>query len=221
MSRNGAISITISAETSNGVTSSVMIATRGSAIPVIWEPNWLIVSAVQSLRKSACRQSPPCGQTLRIAHLPVSEREPVRRPAGCVCRAEVVDQLLQTPIEASGLRLREAREDEAEARALRRTLELERRVAERRRAERARVRGILGREEEQAGDPAVELLRQGPHLARVHDADEPGALEHLQVVPHRPLRDIELARELLCRPRALSQEADDSPAQLVAERAQL
>src|SRR6188474_2451456 len=54
------------AATSNALASRTRIATSAKAMSSIVEPNWLIVSADQSLRKSGWRQSPPLGQTLRI-----------------------------------------------------------------------------------------------------------------------------------------------------------
>ncbi len=42
------------------------MATNGSASAVTCEPNWLIVSADQSLRKSGCRQRPPFGHSVRM-----------------------------------------------------------------------------------------------------------------------------------------------------------
>jgi hypothetical protein len=63
--RNGANSTTSNAETSNALTSRVITATSGSARPVTCDPNWLIVSADHSFRKSPCRQSPPEGQSRR------------------------------------------------------------------------------------------------------------------------------------------------------------
>ena len=60
--RNGSISIAPSAATSNGVASSATIATSGIATIEICDPNWEIVCAPQSRRKSAWRQSPPVGQ---------------------------------------------------------------------------------------------------------------------------------------------------------------
>ncbi len=63
---NGRNSTVPSAATSNALASRTRIATKGSASPPICDPNWLIVSADQSLRKSGCRQRPPLGQRLRI-----------------------------------------------------------------------------------------------------------------------------------------------------------
>src|SRR5262245_38587576 len=71
---NGRKRIVPSAATSNGDDSSVMTATRGRARVPTCEPNWLIVSADQSLRKAPCRQRPPFGQRLRIGVLPVLGR---------------------------------------------------------------------------------------------------------------------------------------------------
>ncbi|MFO7572820.1 MAG: hypothetical protein R6W48_09525 [Gaiellaceae bacterium] len=53
------------------------------------------------------------------------------------------------------------------------------------------------------------------------DANQARALQHLQVVADRPLRQVELAGELLGRPRAFPKEADDSPTELVCERLEL
>lgn len=55
----------------------------------------------------------------------------------------------------------------------------------------------------------------------MHHVNQAGALENLEMVPDGALRDVELARELLRRPGPISQEADDTATQLVAERAQL
>ena len=49
---NGRNSIVVRRPNSNGDTLRIVAATRGSASCVIWLPNWLTVSAVQSFRKS-------------------------------------------------------------------------------------------------------------------------------------------------------------------------
>src|SRR5919106_2556318 len=103
MSRNGANSTTKSADTWNGETSSVMIATSGSAKPPICEPNWLIVSALHSFRKSPWRQRPLCGQSLRMPAVPAVEGsdESERVALGRVRLAEVADQLVEPATEAA------------------------------------------------------------------------------------------------------------------------
>ena len=83
--------------------------------------------------------------------------------------------------------------------------ELEGGVAERRRAEGAGLGGVLRLEEEEARDPAVELLRHRAHLARVDDADQARPLEHFQVVADGALGHAELAGQLLRRPGAFPQ----------------
>jgi hypothetical protein len=55
----------------------------------------------------------------------------------------------------------------------------------------------------------------------VHDPDQAGALEHLQVVADGSLRQVQLARQLLRRPGTLAEQADDASPELVGERAQL
>lgn len=55
----------------------------------------------------------------------------------------------------------------------------------------------------------------------MHDANEAGALEDLQVMSDGALREVELPCELLRRAGAVPQEADDASAQLVAEGAEL
>ena len=52
-----------SSATSKALASRMRIAASGSASCETCEPNWLIVCADQSLRKSGCRQRPPRGQT--------------------------------------------------------------------------------------------------------------------------------------------------------------
>jgi hypothetical protein len=58
---NGRNRIVVRAATSKADDSSTITATRGRASCPTCEPNWLIVSADQSLRKSPWRQSPPVG----------------------------------------------------------------------------------------------------------------------------------------------------------------
>ena len=62
--------------TSNALASSTTMATKPIARSSTAPPNWLIVSADQSFRKSRWRQSPPVGQSLGI---PASRGE----PGGC------------------------------------------------------------------------------------------------------------------------------------------
>ena len=59
----GANSITPRSATSKALASRTMIATSGRASWEICEPSWLIVSALQRLRKSRWRQRPPLGQS--------------------------------------------------------------------------------------------------------------------------------------------------------------
>ena len=61
--RNGRKSTVPSAATWNAVACSESTATSGSAIWLMFDPNWLTLSAVQSFRKSACLQRPPRGQS--------------------------------------------------------------------------------------------------------------------------------------------------------------
>jgi hypothetical protein len=56
--RNGRNSIVPRSATSNGGACSTRIATVGIARRLTWVPNWLIVSADQSFRKSGWRKSP-------------------------------------------------------------------------------------------------------------------------------------------------------------------
>src|SRR3990172_8929618 len=65
---NGRNAIVPRAATSNGVDSSTITATSGRASCPTCEPNWLIVSADQSLRKSPWRQSPPVGHMRTAGH---------------------------------------------------------------------------------------------------------------------------------------------------------
>src|SRR6187401_1705151 len=112
---NGRNSIVARRATSNADTSRMRIATSGSANAEICDPNWLTVSALQSLRKSGWRQSPPCGQGLRIVtarHRVERCRErdhpAVRAPA----RPEVGDEPFQPPHEAAHVRVGQADVDE-------------------------------------------------------------------------------------------------------------
>src|ERR687895_676862 len=135
MSRNGANSTTKIADTWNGVASRVMIATSGRAKPPICEPNWLIVSADQSFRKSPCRQRPLCGQSLRMPAVPAVERadEAEGVALGRVRLAEVAHQLVEPATEAARVGGGEAGADEPVRLDLGCRLELDRRRAQRHR----------------------------------------------------------------------------------------
>ena len=61
---NGRNSIVVSRPNSNGVTSSVVAAISGSASWVIAVPKTLMVSAVQSLRKSGWRRRLRVGRSM-------------------------------------------------------------------------------------------------------------------------------------------------------------
>ena len=74
----------------------------GSASCETCVPNWLTVSADQSLRKSECRQSPLRGQpSQRLALLVERHRERVRRAARGLGGEEVVDQTFEAPLQAN------------------------------------------------------------------------------------------------------------------------
>ena len=70
-------------------------------------------------------------------------------------------------------------------------------------------------------DAAVEALGQGADAPRADDLHEAGALEHLQVVRDRALREPDVLGELGRRGRPLTQDRDDPEPDVVGERAQL
>ena len=117
---NGRNSTTPSAATSNADASSTRIAASGSASCVTCVPNWLIVSADQSLRKSGCRQRPPLGQRLRIVTSPRQnpgrpeerERQGMHVAVGILGPLEVGDEAVEPTLEADEVLLREARVQE-------------------------------------------------------------------------------------------------------------
>mgnify|MGYP003287882958 CR=1 FL=1 len=125
--------------------------------------------------------------------------------AGAVGVAEVVEQFVEPAVEPREIARAQPREDEPPRGTLGSPLELERGVAQGCSAEGTRVCRVLDLEQEESRDTPVKLLRHRADLARVNDVDQPGALEHLQVMADRSLRQAELTGELLRRPGSLSQ----------------
>src|SRR5438874_701966 len=82
----------------------------------------------------------------------------------------------EAALEAVSVLLREERLREAEARGVRRDVELGGGSAEHRGAERSGVGGVLGLEKEEARGASVVLLGDGANLPRAHDVDEAGFL---------------------------------------------
>ena len=80
---------------------------------------------------------------------------------------------------------------------------------------------LVALEDEEPRDAAVVLLGQRANLSSADDADEPRRLEHLQVMPDRPLRHLERGGELGRARRALAQQRDDARASVLGERAEL
>ena len=95
-------------------------------------------------------------------------------------------------------------------------------VCVRRREPHALLRLLVGAlDHVEPRDAAVEALGQGADAARADDLHEPGALEHLQVVRDRALREPDALGELGRRRRPLTQDGDDPEPDVVGERAQL
>src|SRR5579864_7229058 len=192
-------------ENSIGLACRPTAASHGMASCDTCEPSSLMDWPAQSLTKSGCDHRPPDGRRSLGIRPPVHGRdECVRLAVRALRGAEILHQALQAALEAGEILLRQRRFRVAEAGALRRALELARGLAQHGGADGARVLGILGVEEEESRGAAVELLRDGAHLARAHDVDQPGGLEHLEVVADGALRDVELGGQLLRRERALA-----------------
>ena len=92
------------AATSKAVASRTMIATRASASCEICEPNWLIVSAAQSLRKSRCRHEPAWARACASApRRPVEGGgEAPRLAVGRLGGPHVLHELVEPAVEALG-----------------------------------------------------------------------------------------------------------------------
>src|SRR5215831_5750163 len=106
-----------SAATWKAVASRTSTAVSGMASSETCVPNWLTVSADQSLRKSAWRQRPPVGQpTLRIALLVERDGQRVGLPRRRLRGEEVFGEALEAPLEAGDVVLPEPglREPEAD-----------------------------------------------------------------------------------------------------------
>ncbi len=197
------------------------IATSAKAMSSICEPNWLIVSADHSLRKSPWRQSPPFGQRLRIALLVEGDCEGVRLAVGSLGGEEVVEDAPEASLEPEHVAGAQPDLRVAELHRVGRLLDLDACTAQERTAEGAGIGGILAFEEEQARRASVELLGQGSDLAGADDVDQAGLLEHLQVMPNRALGDVELACKLLRGTGTVAEERDDRRADVVRERPKL
>src|SRR5918996_4457349 len=201
----GRNSIVPSAATSKALASSTRMATSGSASCETCVPNWLIVSADQSLRKSRWHQSPPCGHVgLRIV---ASSREggirgverrgesvrlPVRMVGRLDCREETIHaqpQATRVLGQESGVREpgRDACCGKLGGKDLLGGLP-KHHSCQRRLPDHAFVR-LVRLEDEEPCDATVVLLRHRADLPRRDDADEPGAFQHLHVVPGGSFRD--------------------------------
>ena len=146
----------------------------------------------------------------------------MRHPFGRIAEAEILEEPVDAAAEPPRVLRGEPREHEAPSGCLPgRALELEGGIPECRCACRTHVRQVLDLEHEESRHATVELLGDRPHLPLVHDANQARLLEHLEVVPHRALRNAELDRELLRGSCALPQQADDAAAEVAAECAEL
>src|SRR5262245_24877293 len=176
---------TPSAATSNAVASRIRSATSGSPSWETCVPNWLIVSADQSLRKAGCRQSPPVGQTLRAVvvtspreHAGRAEKregESVRVAGRVVGPLEVGDQAVQPLLEADEVLLGEPDVQERGLVVLRPVGErLVGCLLEHHRPERPQLlrQRLVAAEHEEPGDPPVVLLRERPDLSPTAARDQ-------------------------------------------------
>src|SRR6476646_8678562 len=111
---NGRKPSTPSSENWNGDACRPTAASHGSASCDPGEPTSLIDGPVQSLRKSGCDQRPPLG--LRIFGSPIQgDREAVRLPGRVVDRLELLDQLVETAVEAARIGVVEPNAEDAGA----------------------------------------------------------------------------------------------------------
>src|SRR5262249_38556367 len=177
--RKGRNSTVPSTATSNADASRTSTAAKGIASWETCEPNWLTVSADQSFRKSAWRQSPPFGQRLRTdasrgdrrLGLEQREGERVRLPLGDLCFAEVDDEAAETlPEAAHVLRQELGVQERGLVLLVSGGHHLVGRLAEHQRRERSsrellRER-LVALQDEQLRDAAVVLLRERAHLSR-------------------------------------------------------
>ena len=191
----GANSITPRRATSKALASSVITATRGSASCEIPVPKTLIVSAAQRLRKSRWSQRPPGRLTRnpRFGRWWRPARTPRRAPPPTRgSRAEAVRRGAWNESASAG----ESRD--------------------------ALLRLLVGAlDHVEPRDAPVEALGHGTDAACADDLHEAGALEHLQVVRDRALREPDVLGELGRRRRPLAQDRDDPEPDVVGERAQL
>ena len=210
--------------------------TSGSASCPTCEPNWLIVSAGPQPEEVAVAPEPAVsargyawstgggGSGCRRSEQRVRER--VARPVRIVRALEVGDQAVHPLLEPTLLLRREPDVDERRRVLLvARRDELVGRLPQHHGREHAAAQLVRHRlvalQHEESCDASVVLLRQRAHLPRADDANEPGRLEHLQVVADRALRGLERGRELGRARRALAQQHHDARAERVAERAKL